>query len=153
MRPFALALLLTASPLAAAQTLDDAKPAASVQAVVQELFDAMRGADADRVAAVFHPDARLHSVMPDGETGGVRVVEGDLERFVAAVGGEHPVFDERVGEVEVRMGVGMATAWMGYRFYLGDEFSHCGVNAMQFVRTEGGWKILNLVDTRRTDCD
>ena len=75
----------------------------------------------------------------------------------AAVADAPVTFDERVGEVEVRVDDGLATAWMPYRFYAGDRFSHCGVNAMQFVRyappgEAPRWRIVQIIDTRRTTC-
>ncbi len=63
------------------------------------------------------------------------------------------MLDERTGEIDVRVDDGLATAWMAYRFYVGDRFSHCGVNAMQLVLHEGRYKILSVVDTRRQGCE
>jgi hypothetical protein len=74
--------------------------------------------------------------------------------FVSAVGTPHDeVWDERVGEIRIRVDNGLATAWMDYTFYLGETRSHCGVNAIQLVLTEDGWKMLNIVDTRRNGCE
>ena len=81
-----------------------------------------------------------------------REVLGEAE-FVAALGRATAVWDERLGEVSVLVDDGLATAWMAYRFYAGDAFSHCGVNAMQLVQDAEGWRILNLVDTRRRACE
>jgi hypothetical protein len=40
-----------------------------------------------------------------------------------------------------------------YEFYAGDNFSHCGVDSIQFGRTDDGWKIILLSDSkRRTEC-
>ena len=64
------------------------------------------------------------------------------------------MWDERIGDIDVRIDGGLATAWMPYAFYLGDRFSHCGVNAFHLTLTSEGWKILHITDTRRTtDCD
>jgi hypothetical protein len=38
-----------------------------------------------------------------------------------------------------------------HAFYLDDAFSHCGVNAFQFVRGQDGWLVTQITDTRRTD--
>jgi hypothetical protein len=48
----------------------------------------------------------------------------------------------------------MAAIWTEYSFYLGDKFSHCGVNSFQLFKDETGWKIIYIVDTRRKEgCD
>jgi hypothetical protein len=35
-----------------------------------------------------------------------------------------------------------------YQFYIGDKFSHCGVNSFQLVKLQGQWKIQYLIDTQ-----
>jgi hypothetical protein len=154
MRLLLLALLL-AAPAAFAQPsgVSTADPVAEIRQLVTALFDGMRAGDSTAVRAVIHPEASFQSVVPNPE-GGFRIMPGDADRFVEAVGSPHDeVWDERVGEVEVRVDAGLATAWMPYRFYLGETFSHCGVNAMQLARTDAGWQIVNLIDTRRRACE
>ncbi|NNF59032.1 MAG: DUF4440 domain-containing protein [Rhodothermaceae bacterium] len=145
-----LALLLAAPALQAQDGVPSAED--DVRAVVTELFDAMRAADSSRVRAVFHADARLHTTMRQGED--TRLVEGSLANFLTAVGTPHDeMWDERVDEIVVHVDDGLATAWMDYAFYAGEQFSHCGVNAIQLVQTDDGWKMLNLIDTRRRECE
>lgn len=128
-----------------------ADPEAAVRAVVAQLFDGMRARDTAMVRATLHPAARLQSVVRRGETH--HIEEGDLDGFVAALGASTVTWDERLGDVEVRVDDGLATAWMAYRFYAGETFSHCGVNAMQLALTTSGWQIVQIMDTRRTGCE
>lgn len=149
-RLFALAAWLLVAPLAAAQPAD--LPAADeVRAAVARLFDGMRARDTSAVRALMHPTARLQSVARQGD--GYVVQGGPVDGFVAALGASDVVWDERVDDVEVRVDGGLATAWMAYRFYAGETFSHCGVNAVQLVRAAAGWQIVQIIDTRRTACD
>jgi hypothetical protein len=39
----------------------------------------------------------------------------------------------------------------GYVFYVGDRFSHCGVDSFQLVRISAGWRIIQIADTRRKE--
>ena len=43
-------------------------------------------------------------------------------------------------------------AWVPYAFYLGDRMSHCGTNAVQLAKRGGQWQIVQITDTRRSDC-
>jgi hypothetical protein len=75
--------------------------------------------------------------------------------------------DERIWNVEIRRDGPLASAWVPYAFYVGEEMSHCGTNAVQLARlTTGGgsddgnammratrWQIVQITDTRRSDCD
>jgi hypothetical protein len=139
--------LAAASPLSA-QTAAERE----VRAVVDRLFDGMRGGDSAMVRSVMHPDARLMTTtVRDGEP----LLRSDsIDAFVRAVGTPHEqVWDERISDVEIRVDDPLATAWMGYRFHAGEQFSHCGVNAFQFFRTAAGWRIVQIMDTRSQDCD
>lgn len=156
MRPLILfAALLFFSPGAAAQERDTSATEEAVTASIQRLFDGMRAGDSTAVRAVFHPEARLLSVADPDSSGVFAVRQGNVDNFVEAVGRPHDaVWDERIGDVDVRIDGGLATAWMPYAFYLGDQFSHCGVNAFHLAQTSEGWKILHITDTRRTtNCD
>jgi hypothetical protein len=41
--------------------------------------------------------------------------------------------------------------WTRYAFYAGEQFSHCGVDAIQLGWTVDGWRIVALADTRRRE--
>lgn len=152
MRPFLLLfafvpVFAAAQPAERPMAVQESEEAA-VLAVVTELWDAMRAGDSTRVRAILHPDARGFTVMMrDGET---RFMEGDPDDFVRAIGTPHDaVYDERVMNEEVRIDGSLATYWTDYEFWLGDTLSHCGVDAFQLVKTDDGWKLFVLSDTRR----
>jgi ketosteroid isomerase-like protein len=144
-----LAATVAAAPLSA-QTGDDDS---AVRTAVTALFDAMRAGDAEGVRAAFAPDARLQSAAarPDGEA---VLRSEEVERFAAAVGAPRDqVWDERIDAWEVRVDGPLAVATTDYSFYVDDTFSHCGINAIQLLKTADGWKIFQLTDTRRrTGC-
>ena len=121
------------------------------RAVLNTLFDGMRAGDSAAVRAVFHPEARLHTALGPADTAAVRATSVDA--FVGAVGQPRErSWDERIWDVRIRVDGPMADAWMSYVFYLGEERSHCGVNAMHLVRRDAAWKILRVTYTRRPDC-
>ncbi|HXV85411.1 MAG TPA: nuclear transport factor 2 family protein [Gemmatimonadales bacterium] len=135
-------------PRAAAQS-----PQAEVLAVVQRLFDAMRAGDSAMARSVFEPNARLVATgIREGQPY-VRVTPAD--EFVAAVGRPRDVvWDERIWDAQVRIDGNLASVWTQYAFYVGERFSHCGVDAFHLVRRAEGWKIMDLADTRRQEaCD
>lgn len=121
----------------------------AVKATIKQLFDGMRKGDSTMVGAVFHPTARLQSVFKNKE-GKVVVKTDAISGFVKSIGTPHPeVYDERLLSYEIRIDEQMATAWTPYEFYVGDKFSHAGVDAFQLAKTEKGWQIIQITDTRR----
>jgi hypothetical protein len=148
MTAFALAGVLAGLPCGAYAQEDEE---AAVMAVVEAMFDAMRAGDSTAFRAVLHPSATAASVsVREGEPTLGR--EASLEGFVQAVGTPHDqVWDERIWDAEVRVDGLLATVWTPYAFYLGDELSHCGVDAFQLFKGEDGWKVFHIADTRRRE--
>lgn len=150
---FAGALLLVALPLPAADAVAQQDDREAVLATVDRLFDGMRANDGDMVRSVFVEGATLISTEnPQGEPA-TRLIP--TERFAQAVDGATIPWDEPVWDPIVQVRDHLATVWIKYAFYAGDDFSHCGVDTFILARQAGGeWKIAALADTRQTeDCE
>jgi hypothetical protein len=123
---------------------------AEIREVVDRLFTGMRTGDTAMMTSAIDVDARMVSASMRG---GVPVANvGNVRAWLSGVANAREVLNERIWDVEIRIDGTLATAWMQYDFHVGERFSHCGVNAMQLVRTASGWKIVNVADSRRTEC-
>ncbi len=147
-------MMLVAALAASATTLQAQTAEEEVMEVIAQLFDGMRAGDSAMVRATLHPSVTTASVSTnrDGEP---RIRVGNHEEWVKAVGTPHDKqWDERIWDPTVHIDGLLATAWTPYAFYLGDELSHCGVNAFQLFSGTEGWKIIRITDTRRRQgCD
>lgn len=141
-------LVLLLAVLGAAPLHAQAAPEQQVRAVIDRLFDGMRAGDSTAVRSVFHPVARM---VTTGTRDAVPVLQtSTVDQFVRAVGTPHPArWDERIWNVQIRTRDNLATAWMDYAFFLGDQLSHCGVNAFELFRGPDGWKVIGVSDTRQ----
>lgn len=137
-----VALLAFAIPAGAQQAMDP-------RGVVEALFRGMKEGDAQRMAALFHPEVRL--VTTSTGPGGPRASVVPVARWLESVGASERELDERIHDVQVQVDQGLASIWAGYDLYVDGELSHCGVDAFHLVRTAEGWRILEIVDTRRTE--
>ena len=99
-----------------------------------------------------HQNAQLTSVGEKDGQAATRTLP--WQDFASAIGRPHDqVWDERIANLDIKIDGRLAVAWMDFSFYLGDQLLHCGVNVFDLIRTEEGWKILQITDTRRTeDC-
>jgi len=158
----AAALLLVPGPFSALQaqappTGFSAAEAATpeereVLEVVDRLFDGMRARDGEVVASAFHPDAQMAVAVDEDAEAATPPVQS-ARGFIESVGAGGPSFHEPYFDPEVRIDGNLAHVWTFFQFYAGDEFSHCGYNSFQLVRTERGWEIIFIGYTRRTeDC-
>lgn len=124
-----------------------------VQSVIETMFDGMRAGDSSMVASAFIRGAKMETVAKNRE-GNVVKSEGSLSNFLIQLGTPHEqIWDERISSYDIKIDGDLASAWTPYQFYVGDKFSHCGVNSFQLAKLEGNWKIIYIVDTRRrTEC-
>lgn len=143
MRSIFLSVFLIAACPVLAQTTED-----SVKQVIDRLFRAMNDADSAGVVNVFAPGAVIHSITKTG------VKAEKVEEFGASMKRlKKGQLDERIEFGAVHIDANMASVWTPYRLYFDEKFIHCGADSFQLVRTEGVWKIVYLIDTRRKDCD
>lgn len=124
----------------------------AVKAVVIQLFDGMQKHDSTMIRDCFHPSSRMQSIGANRKSGVVEVTtESTIDGFVKSIGSLPATtkIEERVLSYEIRVDAQMATAWTPYELYVNEKKIHCGVDAFQLFKTEKGWKILTIADTRR----
>ncbi|MCB9285868.1 MAG: nuclear transport factor 2 family protein [Lewinellaceae bacterium] len=141
-------LLLFLPAVAAAQTSEEL---AAVKAPIQLLFDGMRAGDSSMVRRAFLPGARLQTAYT-GKDGQPHLGDEAVDDFIKAIGAPHEqTYNEQIWSYDIRIDGLLATAWTEYTFFLGDQLSHCGVNAFQLFKSSEGWKISHITDTRRRE--
>ena len=131
------------------KNMDTGDDEADVEALVYRLFAAMNRSDAQAIKSLFTADARIVGTSSNGTTQ-VMTIEDFSKRIAEARAGS---LDEKVTSMEVRVDDALATAWVGYDFFVNGAFSHCGVDAFQMHRGTNGWRIMQVADTRRKKCE
>ena len=122
----------------------------AVKQVINQLFDGMRKGDSTLVSETFSKATIMQSISD--RQGTVQVRSEDASGFLKAIGTPHPeIWDERITFDHVLIDGKLASVWTSYKFYIGEKFSHCGVNSFQLVKKSDGWKIVYLIDTRRKE--
>ena len=116
---------------------------------VRKLFDGMRARDTAALTQVLDSTARLVTTFGTSEVPDMDVTTVPVFIRIVATAEPGKLLDERIETPTIEIEDNLASVWMKYRFYLGDRFSHCGVDAMQLAKTLTGWKIIALADTRR----
>jgi len=121
----------------------------AVHQVLVRLFDGMRARDTAAMRTLFHEPTAMRSAFVRQ---GKNTIEADgvddwFEGLASAPA--DLLLDERLGPPDIRVDGNLANAWVYYEFYAGGKFSHCGVDNFQLGRTDGGWKIILLADSRR----
>jgi len=138
-------LLALAAPAFCQTDKDDIKK------TITTMFNAMRKGDSTMLRSVFAEGIVFQRVGTKKD--GTQVLENEKpDGFIKAVGTPHKdVWDERITWGDIKIDGPLASAWTPYKFYLGTKFSHCGLDYYQLMKTKNGWKIIYIIDTRRTD--
>jgi hypothetical protein len=126
----------------------------AVKKPINDLFAGMKKTDTALIRSAFSKTAVMQTVAKNKE-GNVRVLTEPVDSFLASVARPHTeVYDERIEFNTIKIDGELAIVWTPYKFYIGDKFSHCGVNSFQLVKIAGEWKIQYIIDTRRRqNCD
>lgn len=115
-------------------------------ATLQTLFDALEAGDAELLRSVVDESVVMHfSETRDGQTtSGSATLDALADRIA---GSEVPLIERMWNPVVVVSG-SLATIWTPYDFYVGPDFSHCGVDTANLLHDEHGWRIVALSWTR-----
>ena len=135
-------------PMQAAEVAAHAPTAtdqADILAVLQAFFDGLAG-DPDLIANAVDPNIVMQST--DARSGTAVFGSSTLDGLLQRVETGEAVMTERMWDAEVRVAGALATIWTPYDFYIGSDFSHCGIDVATLMRRDGGWKIISLNWTR-----
>lgn len=100
------------------------------------------------------------NTIPDGTVTSVRTgADGKPQRrtvrwseFAASLKPERAGrVKETIGSPAIEVDGDVAMIWAPYTFFVDAGVSHCGVNHVDLVRTDVGWRILNLTYSHRTE--
>lgn len=65
-----------------------------------------------------------------------------------------PAIREQAIRMEIQVQDGIAVAWVPYKLWIGEEFSHCGVDVFTLFAIHGQWKIVTAAYTVEQErCD
>jgi hypothetical protein len=118
---------------------------------VNKVFAGMAAGDSALVSSVFTRDAMLVTVTSSDGKPGLRT-EG-IQKFLNAIGSPHEqTWNEPIWDAKINVDGNLAHVWTKYAFYLGNQFSHCGVDSFSLIKGDDGkYRIFHLIDTRQKE--
>ncbi|MDT0558733.1 nuclear transport factor 2 family protein [Ichthyenterobacterium sp. W332] len=124
-----------------------------VKKTIETFFDGFHKGDTTMMKSVMMPKVIMQTTFINKEGQGQFKDDGGADNLLKAIANrpDDQKWDERLTSFNIQIDANMANAWVGYEFWYNDTFSHCGVNSFQLVKTEGKWRIIYLIDSRRRD--
>jgi hypothetical protein len=136
------ASIMCFAALARGQSTDPEARAAI--AVADSVLAALSRGDGKALAALIVDSAVVGSVSARGGT--PRASLRSWSRYTNA-GAAAQTFTERGFNASARVQGGLAMVWMPYDLYIGERWSHCGVDLFTMVKHDGAWRVASLVYT------
>ena len=146
---FTILAVLIFSKMSSAQNIRGTSDTAAIKQTINTLFDAMRKGDSTLFRSVFSRSMILQSIS-NGKNGKPELSTTSVDELVKAIGTPHAAaYDERIVYGAIKIDSDLASVWAPAKFYLGNQFDHCGADVFQLMRTTDGWKVIYIVDTQR----
>ena len=144
-----LLLLLFIPLLGFGQNLEKEK----LQSVVKTFFEGFHNKDSLVIASVIDSKFDLNSTSLKEGKGVLTNINGD--NFVSAIISrpDSPVWKEKLLSFNIKIDGPLANVWVDYEFWIDDKLSHCGANSIHLLKKKSGWKIFNITDSRRINCN
>lgn len=117
---------------------------------IDVFFDGFHKGDSTKMKSVMSPYMRVQNVYINQEGSHVTTYFSAAD-FIASVGRKpaDQIWEEKLLDYKVSIDGNLAHVWTPYEFWLNGNFHHCGANSITLVSTDDGWKILNIIDSRR----
>ena len=118
--------------------------------LIGEFFKGFHTKDTVKMKSVTVPNFQVQSAYVS-KTEGNKVTYSRGSDFLKMIAArpEDQKWEERILDYTVLCDGNLAQVWTPYEFWFNDTFSHCGANSFTLILTEEGWKIMDIIDSRR----
>lgn len=150
MKLFLTGCCIIYSLLLSAQTEEE-----KVEHTIQLFFEGMEKNDTAKIRATLDTAGCFLKTMMKMKDGRVVLVSDNIEDFFTEVINASDLkVKEQLLSFDIKIDGVMAVAWTPYKFFVNDQFSHCGVNVFTLIKRTNDWQIIGIADTRRKkDCE
>jgi hypothetical protein len=129
----------------------DATDQQRIERVIQHFFDALETRDTALMRSTTLGEAQIWRRINSGNPTrvDVRLSKNDTKSMA-----NKPAIREQAIRMDIQVRDGIAVAWVPYKLWVGEEFSHCGVDVFTLFNIHGEWKIVTAAYTVEQErCD
>lgn len=149
MTRFLLLFCLFCSSFMSAQDSFSEKDA---QQIIDTFFEGFHEGDTLKMKSVMVTDLVMQTAFTDKDGNNI-INTGKASEFIATIGKrpENQKWEEKLLGYKISIDGNLAHVWTPYEFRFNGQFSHCGANAFTLAKTNDGWKIIHIIDSRRKE--
>ena len=149
--PFALLffMMLAFCPKSLAQKQKPENQDKAIKTTINRFFEGIEKGDTALLKSACTSNMLLQTFMADKD-GKMQVYTEEFSEFLNMISAPSTdQYDERIKFESILVEKSLASVWTPYSFYINGKRSHCGTNSFQLIKTNEGWKIQYIIDTRR----
>ena len=120
-----------------------------VLGVVDRFFESLRSYDSVILREVMLPNALIKHVDAKSSTGFTAFTVNDFSKMLSRAKAENWI--EIPFSYDLLLEDHMAVAWVGYNDIMAGKLVRCGMNQIELILTDKGWKISEVVDTQNPE--
>jgi len=128
---------------------EQTKEEKEILTVIEKLFKAMSEHDSHLARTVLVPEGQFYSIREDSS--GINWNKSTHQDFIDRLENSEDKWLERIWEPKVLIHKQIAAVWAPYDFYRNQQFSHCGIDAFNLIKTNEGWKVTGIIYTVETE--
>ena len=121
-----------------------------IQQKVDSFFIAMAKGDTNWMSTNLLPECNLITVSGGNAKNEQLVKDEFLKALIKYKDGKMKI-DERLLNYSIRIDDNYAVVSSDYSLYVNSRFIHCGIDVFNLVKSNNGWRILSIYDTRRKE--
>ncbi|MEZ4892629.1 MAG: nuclear transport factor 2 family protein [Saprospiraceae bacterium] len=121
----------------------------AVKTTIKQFFKGLESGDTSLLKSACTNEPLLQTYMKTRD-GKLKMQSENFDDFVAFLATpKTDIYRERIKFEAIHIEESLASVWTPYTFYLNGKVSHTGTNSFQLIKTDEGWKIQYIIDTRR----
>jgi len=147
-------LFLITSNFANAQIVDSvalfkSNDTIQIKYCINRFFEGLEKQDTVKLKEALYDELNLKTIVENTLEKKEKFVLETKEDLIKIVAKKRTVkIKEKLLSWEIHVDGRLASVWTPYEFYINKQPSHRGANNFQLVKTDKGWKIFSIVDTR-----
>lgn len=146
--------LIITSNFANAQIVDSvalfkSNDTVQIKYCINRFFEGLEKQDTVKLKEALYDELSLKTIVENIQEKKEKFVIESKEDLIKIVAKKRSVtIKEKLLSWEIHVDGRLASVWTPYEFYINKQPSHRGANNFQLVKTDKGWKIFSIVDTR-----
>ena len=120
--------------------------------LIDTFFEGFHEGDTLKMKSVMAENIVMQTAYTDKD-GNNKINTGDASGFLNTIANrpESQKWDEKLLSYKISIDGNLAHVWTPYQFWFNGQLSHCGANAFTLAKTQKGWKIIHIIDSRRKE--